>query len=116
MMMHRLHTSVAALALLTVTACSAPSAQVPADEAAVVAALIVKPKIATSDSSAVLKPIRATLGQTAGVRYVRPMAADLHMVYLTAPAQRSEVPQLVERLRASGAFQYVEVDSMLKIQ
>jgi hypothetical protein len=116
MMMHRLCTTIAALALLTVAACSAPSAQVPADDAAVVAALIVKPKIATSEPSAVLKPMRATLGQTAGVRYVRPMAGDAHIVYLTAPAQRSEVPQLLERLRASGAFQYVEVDSMMKIQ
>ena len=115
-MMHRLCTSVATLALLTVVACSAPSAQVPANEAAVVATLIVKPKIATSESSAVLKPMRATLGQTAGVRYVRPMAGDAHLVYLTTPAQRSEVPQLVERLRASGAFQYVELDSMMKIQ
>ena len=116
MMKYRLRTSVAALSLLTVAACSAPSAQVPADEAPVVAALIVKPKIATSEPSAVLQPLRATLGQTAGVRYVRPMAGDAHVVHLTAPAQRSEVPQLVERLRASGAFQYVEVDSMLKIQ
>jgi cell division septation protein DedD len=113
-MMHRLHTSVAALTLLTVAACSAP-AQVP-DDAAVVAALIVKPKIATSEPSAVLEPMRATLGQTAGVRYVRPMAGDAHIVHLTAPAQRNDVAQLVERLRASGAFQYVEVDSMLKIQ
>ena len=27
------------------------------------------------------------------------MAGDAHIVYLTAPAQRSEVPQLIERLR-----------------
>ena len=114
-MMHRLYTSVAALTLMTVAACSAPSAQVPAD-ATVVAALIVKPKIATSEPSAVVKPMRTTLGQTAGVKYVRPIAGDAHIVYLTAPAQRNEVAQLVERLRASGAFEYVEVDSMLKIQ
>jgi hypothetical protein len=60
--------------------------------------------------------MRAALGQAAGVRYVRTMAGDAHIVYLTAPAQRNEVAQLVERLRASGAFQYVEVDSMMKIQ
>ena len=70
--------------------------------------IIVKPRIATSDSAAVLKPIQAALGQTAGVRYVRPMAGDAHIVYLTAPAQRSDVPHLIERLRASGAFHYVE--------
>ncbi len=97
-------------------ACTAPAAMAPPADAPVVAALIVKPRVATSEPSAVLKPMRATLGQTAGVRYLRPMAGDAHVVHLTAPAQRSEVPQLIERLRASGAFEYVEVDSMMKIQ
>lgn len=105
----------AAAVLAAMTACSAPASTTSAD-APVIAALIVKPHIATGEPAAVLKPMRATLGQTAGVRYVRPMAGDAHIVYLTAPAQRAEVPQLVERLRASGAFQYVELDSMLKIQ
>ena len=105
---------IAAAALLTVlAACSTPA---PAADAPVVAALIVKPRIPTSDASAVIKPIRATLGETAGVRYVRPMAGDAHIVHVTAPAQRGDVPQLIERLRASGAFQYVELDSMMKIQ
>ena len=31
-------------------------------------------------------------------------------------AQRADVPKLVERVRASGAFDYVEVDSMLTIK
>jgi len=87
----------------------------PAD-APVVAAIIVKPRVVTSDSAAVLRPIRAALGQTAGVRYVRPLAGDAHLVHLTAPAQRGEVPQLIERLKATGSFQYVELDSMMKIQ
>ncbi len=86
------------------------------NDAPVIAAIIVKPRVATGDSSAVMKPIRATLGQTAGARYVRAMAGDAHIVHLTAPAQRSEVPQLIERLKASGAFQYVELDSMMKAQ
>lgn len=109
--------SVAILVLLlsALAACSAP-ASVTSSDAPVVAAIIVKPRIATSDSSAVLKPIRAALGQSAGVRYLRPLAGDAHLVHLTAPAQRSEVPQLIERLQASGAFQYVELDSMMKIQ
>ncbi len=101
--------------LVALAACSAPAPMTSSD-APVVAAIIVKPRIATSDAAAVLKPIRATLGETAGVRYVRPMAGDAHMVHLTAPAQRSELPQLIERLKASGAFQYVELDSMMKIQ
>ncbi|HKO66227.1 MAG TPA: hypothetical protein VJU53_00360 [Burkholderiaceae bacterium] len=85
-------------------------------DAPVVAAIIVKPRIATSDSAAVLRPIQAAVGETAGVRYVRPMAGDAHVVQLTAPAQRADVPKLIERVRASGAFDYVELDSMLKKQ
>lgn len=107
--------AVLTLSLAAFTACSAPASMTPSD-APIVATIIVKPRIASSDSAAVLKPIQTALGQTAGVRYVRPMAGDAHIVYLTAPAQRSEVPQLIERLRASGAFQYVELDSMMKIQ
>ncbi len=103
------------LLMFSLGACSAPASMTPAD-APVVAAVIVKPRIVTSDSAAVLKPIRATLGQTAGVRYVRPLAGDAHLVHLTAPAQRSEVAQLIERLKATGNFQYVELDSMMKIQ
>ena len=104
-----------AVVLTLLAACSAPTT-VNSTDAPIVAAIIVKPRVATSDSEAVVKPIRATLGQTAGIRYLRPMAGDAHIVYLTAPAQRSEVPQMIERLKASGAFQYVELDSMMKIQ
>ncbi len=88
----------------------------PSSDAPVVAAIIVKPRIATSDSVAVLRAIQAALGEMAGVKYVRPMAGDAHVVHLTAPAQRADVPKLVERVRASGNFEYVEVDSMLKIR
>jgi hypothetical protein len=115
--MHVARAFIAVLVLFPVAlaACSAPAAMTPSD-APVIAAIIVKPRIATSDSVAVLKPIQAALGETAGVRYVRPMAGDAHIVYLTAPAQRADVPNLIERMRASGNFDYVEVDSMLKIR
>ena len=115
--MHIARAFVAALVLFPVAlaACSAPASMASSD-APVIAAIIVKPRIATSDSSAVLKPIQAALGNTAGAKYVRPMAGDAHIVHLTAPAQRADVPKLVERVRASGAFDYVEVDSMLKIR
>jgi hypothetical protein len=36
------------------------------------------------------------------------------VVHLTAPATRGQVPQLVERLRATQAYEYVDVDVMLK--
>ncbi|HVE88751.1 MAG TPA: hypothetical protein VNA44_03545 [Burkholderiaceae bacterium] len=101
--------------LVALGACSAP-ASMTSSNAPVIASIIVKPRTVTSDMSAVMKPIHAALGQTAGARYVRPMAGDAHIIHLTAPAQRSDVPQLIERLKASGAFQYVELDSMMKIQ
>ena len=105
----------AAVLLTLLVACSAP-ATVNSTDAPVVAVIIVKPRVATSDSAAVIKPMRAALGETAGIRYLRPMAGDAHIVYLTAPTQRSEVPQMIERLKASGAFQYVELDTMMKAQ
>lgn len=115
--MHIVRASVAVIVLsgVALASCSAP-ASMNTPDASVVAAIIVKPRVATNEASAVLKPIRTTLGDTAGVRYVRPLAGDAHMVHLTAPAQRSEVSQLIERLKASGAFQYVELDSMMKAQ
>ena len=85
------------------------------DDAPVVGTVIVKPRTA-SDSAAVVRAAREALGTSAGVRYARPLAGDAHVLYLTAPATRDEVPALVERLRTSNAFQYVERDSMMKIQ
>jgi len=115
--MHVTRAFLAVVVLLPVAlaACSAPASKASSD-APVIAAIIVKPRIATNDSSAVLKPIQAALGETAGVKYVRPMAGDAHIVHLTPPAHRADVPKLVERMRASGNFDYVEVDSMLKIR
>ena len=115
--MHLVRTSAAVVTSLLVAlcACSAPASMTPSD-APVVATIIVKPRTVTSDSSAVMKPVHAALGKIAGARYVRPMAGDAHIVHLTAPAERSDVPQLIERLKASGAFQYVELDSMMKTQ
>ena len=99
--------------LPVLVACAAVSA---APEAApVVATIIVKPR-APSSAEAVLRLAQGAIGQGAGVRYVRPMAGDAHILYLTGPATRDQVPALVERLRASNAFQYVELDSMMKIQ
>lgn len=83
--------------------------------APVVASVIVKP-VAASSPETVVGAARQALGGSAGVRYARPMAGDAHILYLTAPARREDVPALIERLRASQAFQYVERDSMMKIQ
>lgn len=102
---------VAALPFLA--ACTvAPSAP---DAAPIVAAVIVKPRV-PSGAEAVVRAAQAGVGRDAGVRYVRPMAGGAHILYLTGGAAREQAPVLVERLRATGAFEYVELDSMMKIQ
>ena len=83
--------------------------------APVVASIIVKP-VKPSSADNVVRAAREALGPGAGVRYARPLAGDAHLLYLTAPATRDEVPALVDRLRASNAFEYVERDSIMKIQ
>lgn len=102
-----------ASALPLLGACAA----VPPDPVAapVVATIIVKPR-APSNAESVLRSAQRALAPQAGVRYVRPMAGDAHILYLTGPATRDQVPALIDRLRASNAFQYVELDSMMKIR
>jgi len=99
-------------ALPVLCACAAAPAGA---EAPVVASVIVKPR-APADEEAIVRLARAALGTAAGVRYARPLAGDAHLLYLTAPASREQVPALVERMRGSAGFQYVELDSMMKIQ
>jgi hypothetical protein len=99
--------------LLFLGACTAVSEA--SDTAPVIASIIVKPH-KPSTRETIARAAREALGRSAGVRYARPLAGDAHLLYLTAPATRDEVPALVERLRASNAFEYVERDSMMKIQ
>ena len=98
-------------ALPVLSAC----AGAPAGPDAVVASVIVKPP-APADEAAIVRLARAVLGADAGVRYARPLAGDAHLLYLTAPASREQVPALIERMRGSGAFRYVELDTMMKVQ
>lgn len=99
------------LVVAGVAACSTAAADAP-----VVATVIVRPRVETADAAAVLQSMRSALGADAGLRYVRPLAGGSHLVHLTAPATREQIPALIERLKVSGAFQYVEPDSMMKIQ
>ena len=109
------------LALLPVSllpvlaACAAAPVAPPAADTPVVAAVIVKPHGAAA-ADQVTQALQQQVGRDAGVRYGRAMAGDAHVLYLTAPATREQVPALIQRLRASGAFQYIELDSMMKIQ
>jgi hypothetical protein len=99
------------LLVASVVACSTAAADAP-----VVATLIVRPRAETADAAGVLRSMQSVLGADAGLRYIRPLAGGSHLVYLTAPATREQIPALIERLKVSGAFEYVEPDSMMKIQ
>ena len=99
-------------AFATLAACASQS---PISDSAPVAAVIVKPRI-PSEADVVLRTARSHVGGDAGLRYVRPLAGGAHLLYLTAPATADKVPALIERLRASDAFQYVELDSTMKAQ
>jgi hypothetical protein len=112
LMSKRLSAALLAVLLPTLAACAA---QPSSPDAPIVATVIVKPR-APSAPDAVVSAVREPLGRDAGVRYARELAGGAHLVYLTAPATREQVPALIERLRASAAFQYVEPDSMMKRQ
>lgn len=81
-----------------------------------VAALIVKPRTPVRDADALMRAVRRSLPQPAMARYARPMSGGAHVVHLTPPATREQVPALVERLRASGDFEYVDVDAPVRIK
>jgi hypothetical protein len=81
----------------------------------VVAAVIVQPK-QPSGAEVVLKTVREVLGEAARVRHVRLLAGDAHLLHLVSPATRDRVPGMIDRLRASGEFRYVELDSPMKVQ
>jgi hypothetical protein len=98
------------------TATAGCTSAAPPEAAPVVAAVIVKPRVPAGEAGHVVEQVQSPLGKDAGVRYVRPLAGDAHLVHLTGPATAEQVPALLGRLRASGAFQYVELDSMMKIQ
>jgi hypothetical protein len=77
--------------------------------------VIVQPK-RPSGAEAVAQAVREVLGEAARVRHVRLLAGDAHLLHLAHPATREQVPGMIERLRASGQFRYVEIDSPMKIQ
>lgn len=86
------------------------------DSAPPLAALIVKPRTPAGDAEALMRVVRRSLPQPAMARYVRPMSGGAHVVHLTRPATREEVPALIARLRASGDFEYVDLDAPVKPQ
>jgi cell division septation protein DedD len=101
------------LGLPVLNACAGSPA---APDAPPIAALIVKPRTPASDADALMRVVRRSLPQPAMARYARPMSGGAHVVFLTPPVTRAQVPALIERLRASGDFEYVELDAPVKAQ
>jgi hypothetical protein len=87
----------------------------PLDDQPVIASVIVKPRTAAT-SDEVLYVARRAVAPEAGVRYARPLSGNAHILYLTGPASRDATPGLLQRLQATGAFDYVEIDSPMKAQ
>lgn len=100
------------LAVPVLNACAGTSAA----PAPPVATLMIKPRVPAADADALMRIVRRSLPQASMARYVRPMSGGAHVVYLTQPATREQVPALIERLRASGDFDYVEPDAPVKIK
>jgi hypothetical protein len=94
--------------IAVLNACAAP-------DAPPVAAVIVMPKLPVA-ADEVVRVAQASVDGEAGVRYVRPLAGGAHLLHLTAPAAGERVPALLDRLRSTSAFRYVELDSMMKKQ
>jgi hypothetical protein len=82
---------------------------------AVVAAVIVKPRLPMT-AGELEASVQRIVGDDAGVRHVRTLAGDAHLLHLTSPSTAEQVPAMIERLRASGAYRYVELDSTMKRQ
>ena len=102
----------AALPGLAACAGASPAGASP-DSQPVIASVIVKPRTPSSADD-VLRIARGAVTPEAGVRYARPLAGNAHILYLTGPASRDATTALLERLKATGAFEYVELDSMMK--
>jgi hypothetical protein len=81
-----------------------------------VATLMIKPRVPTDDADALMLVVRRSLPHPSMALYVRPMSGGAHVVHLTEPATREQVPALIERLRASGDFEYVDIDAPVKIK
>ncbi len=98
-----------AAALPVLAGCAGPQPE----SQPVIATIIVKPRQALS-ADEVLRLAQSAVSPDAGVRYARPMAGSAHILYLTGPAARDRTPALLDRLQSTGAFEYVEIDSMMK--
>lgn len=108
-------TLAAALALCGTTGCAAPAAS--ADKPAwPPARFIVKPRTPAANEAEITALVRAKLERPDRVRLYRQMSGGAWVFEMVPPDAREELPAVVDRLRASGAFEYVEIDAPVTIR
>jgi hypothetical protein len=75
-----------------------------------VGALIAKPKHSLANAAAVLELARSFADHPDTVRMVRPMSGDGYLLEVVTPATQSDLDSMLARMRASGEFEYVDLD------
>jgi hypothetical protein len=118
--MNFLRTCFAAVLICVATACcsSANQAGVVAQPEAPIAigGIILKPKVAVADESAVAKIVSAQLATPEQVKFLRAMSGGAYVFKVYPPASKADIPAIVARLIASGLFEYVEEDRVMTIR
>lgn len=80
------------------------------------ARFIVKPRTPVRSEAEITALVRSKLERPERVRLYRPMSGGAWVFEMVPADAREEVPAVVDRLRASGAFEYVEVDAAVTIR
>lgn len=80
------------------------------------ARFIVKPRAPVADEAEITALVRSRLDRPERVRLYRQMSGGAWVFEMVPPDARDEVPAVVDRLRASGAFEYVEIDAVVTIR
>lgn len=80
------------------------------------ARFIVKPRTPVAGEAQIEALVRAKLERPERVRLFRPMSGGAYVFEMVPPDARDELPAIIARLRASGAFEYVEIDAPVTIR
>jgi hypothetical protein len=69
-----------------------------------------------ADQATVMQLIRQELPHPERLTYLRSMSGDAHVLSVVPPATQDTVPILIDELRATKLFEYVELDRMMTIR
>lgn len=108
-------TLVAALAVCGTAGCAAPVAS---EDKPVwpPARFVVKPRTPVASEAEITALVRSKLERPERVRLYRQMSGGAWVFEMVPPDARDDVPAVVDRLRASGKFEYVEIDAPVTIR